>query len=416
MRIAMLSYHTCPLATLGGKDTGGMNVYVRDLTRELGRRGVGVDIFTRSQDEHVPHVLHDLGYGNRIVHIPAGPERPLPKLELAGYITDFRDGIMAFAEQKAIQYSLIHSHYWLSGMAALELRDAWHVPVIQMFHTLAVMKNRVARTPDDASSDMRLEVERRLLRQADRIIAATQAEVAQIQWLYREATDRVVVVPPGVDTSRFYPIDVDEAKEFVGIPDDMRMVLYVGRIESLKGIDTLLGAVRSMIEDGSFDRHPFCVVIIGGNWEDPEDERTDEMKRLLEIRKRHETDDVITFLGKRDQDTLQYYYSAAEVVVVPSYYESFGLVALEAMACGTPVVASETGGLAFLVKDGETGFHVPAGDSEALAEKLNSLLEDESLRARLGEQAAEYAKQYDWSVITDQMLDVYSGLLTKAAG
>ncbi|MFN2147312.1 MAG: glycosyltransferase, partial [Anaerolineales bacterium] len=145
MRIAMISFHTCPLATLGGKDTGGMNVYVRDLTRELGRRGVGVDVFTRSQDEHVPHVLHDLGYGNRIVHIPAGPEVPMAKEELVGKLPEFVSGVEAFAESKGERYDILHAHYWLSGLAALQLREIWRIPIIQMFHTLAAMKNRVAR-------------------------------------------------------------------------------------------------------------------------------------------------------------------------------------------------------------------------------------------------------------------------------
>jgi D-inositol-3-phosphate glycosyltransferase len=146
LRIAMLSYHTCPLATLGGKDTGGMNVYVRDLTRQLGRMGVHVDVFTRSQDEHVPHVLHDLGYGNRVVHVPAGPELPLPKKELAEYVPQFVEGIRTFAAEKGIQYDLIHSHYWMSGLAAEQLADLWNVPIVHMFHTLGEMKNRIART------------------------------------------------------------------------------------------------------------------------------------------------------------------------------------------------------------------------------------------------------------------------------
>jgi len=415
MRVAMISYHTCPLATLGGKDTGGMNVYVRELTRELGRRGVGVDIFTRSQDEHVPHVLHDLGFGNRIVHIAAGPEIPLEKDELVEYLPTFVEGITRVTQSKSLHYELIHSHYWLSGLAALELQSMWNIPVIHMFHTLAVMKNRVAQAPDEVASSGRMEAEKRLLRDADRIIVATQAEVAQIQWLYRENTDRVEVIPPGVDTSRFYPISVDEAKEVIGLPADMKVILYVGRIEPLKGIDTLMRAVSAMKESGVYDRFPFCVAIIGGELKDEGVALSREMKRLTSLRESEGVGENVNFLGSRDQDTLQYYYSAAEVVVVPSHYESFGLVALEAMACGTPVVASETGGLAFLVQDGETGFHVPAGDSDSLAQRLSELLENDELRVRLGRQAADYAKQYDWTLITDQMLDLYESMLPRTA-
>ncbi len=392
-----------------------MNVYVRELTRELGRRGVGVDIFTRSQDEHVPHVLHDLGFGNRIVHIAAGPEIPLEKDELVEYLPTFVEGITRVTQSKSLHYELIHSHYWLSGLAALELQSMWNIPVIHMFHTLAVMKNRVAQAPDEVASSGRMEAEKRLLRDADRIIVATQAEVAQIQWLYRENTDRVEVIPPGVDTSRFYPISVDEAKEVIGLPADMKVILYVGRIEPLKGIDTLMRAVSAMKESGVYDRFPFCVAIIGGELKDEGVALSREMKRLTSLRESEGVGENVNFLGSRDQDTLQYYYSAAEVVVVPSHYESFGLVALEAMACGTPVVASETGGLAFLVQDGETGFHVPAGDSDSLAQRLSELLENDELRVRLGRQAADYAKQYDWTLITDQMLDLYESMLPRTA-
>lgn len=413
MRIAMLSYHTCPLATLGGKDTGGMNVYVRDLTCELGRRGVGVDVFTRSQDEHVPRVVHNLGYGNRVVHVPAGPETPMSKPYLAEYIDIFTEGVLNFAETKGFEYDLIHSHYWLSGLVGLALRQAWNIPLIQMFHTLAVMKNRVARSKEEESSSLRLEAEGRLLREADRVVAATPAEVAQIQWLYREDISRVVVVPPGVDTSHFYPIPKDEAKEYIGVPCHDRMLLFVGRIEPLKGVDTLIEAVGILHGEGVLDEHPFCLAIIGGDPQVSQEQMTAEMERLQSLRKSLGILDLITFLGKRDQDTLQYYYSAAEVVVVPSHYESFGLVALEAMACGTPVVASETGGLAFLVRDGETGFHVPTADPKALAERLRVIIQDDVLRAKLGNQAAKYAKAYAWSEIVEQILDLYSSLQGK---
>jgi D-inositol-3-phosphate glycosyltransferase len=173
MNIAIISYHTCPLATLGGKDTGGMNVYVRDLTRYLGQFGIHADIFTRSQDEHVPHVLHDLGCGNRVVHIPAGPEIPQPKNELEEYIDLFVDNILDFAENKHIHYDLIFSHYWLSGLAALKLKKAWNIPVIHMFHTLALLKNKIARSEKDMEGEFRINGEKKVLSEIDRLIVAT---------------------------------------------------------------------------------------------------------------------------------------------------------------------------------------------------------------------------------------------------
>jgi len=411
MRIAMLSFHTCPLATLGGKDTGGMNVYVRDLTRELGRRGVGVDVFTRSQDEHVPHILHDLGYGNRIVHVPAGPESPISRAALADYLPQFVQGMLDFSHGKDLQYHLIHSHYWLSGLAALALREHWQIPIIHMFHTLGAMKNRVARSPEEVSSEQRLQSEQRMLREADHIVAATQAELAQFQWLYRADPNRITVIPPGVDTSHFYPIPKDEALEFIGTPVKYCMLLYVGRIEPLKGVDTLMEAMAILKREGHLDLYPMCVTIIGGDPQASPEQMSTEMERLTKLCESLGIGELITFLGRRDQDTLQYYYSAAEVVVVPSHYESFGMVALEAMACGTPVIASETGGLAFLVKNGETGFHVPAADPQALANQLKILMQDEHLRTKLGRQASEYAKEFAWSNIADQILELYARVL-----
>ncbi len=407
MNIAMLSYHTCPIATLGGKDTGGMNVYVRELTRHLGQKGVHVDVFTRSQDEHVPHVLHDLGYGNRVVHIPAGLEVPLPKQELVQYLPKFVQGIQEFSEQKGLRYDLIHSHYWMSGVAGGMLKEMWKTPIVHMFHTLGLMKQRVARLPGEAEGEYRLEGEREVLRIADRIVAATPAELAQIQWLYQVKIDHVVIIPPGVDTSRFYPIPPDEAKEFIGVPPCERMLLFVGRIEPLKGIDTLIQAIAIMRKMGVF----VCLLVIGGEPNPSVETENAEMVRLKEMCEQAGLSDLVTFLGKRSQDTLPYYYSAVEAVVVPSHYESFGMVALEAMACGAPVVASQVGGLAYLVKDGETGFTVPVDDPQALAERLALLINDQSLRQRLGRQAAQAAREYAWENIADRIINVYQDLL-----
>lgn len=412
MRIAMLSYHTCPLATLGGKDTGGMNVYVRDLTVQLGNMGVHVDVFTRSQDEHVPHVLHDLGYGNRVVHIPAGIEVPLPRDELLNYIPDFVRGIKDFSESKGIHYDLIHSHYWMSGKAAIELKKDWNIPIVHMFHTLGVMKQRVAKEPEEAESDNRIQGEKEVLSQADVIVAATQAEVAQLQWLYQADMNKITVIPPGVDLRHFYSIPVDEAKEFIKVPVCNRMILFVGRIEPLKGLGSLLKAIAIMRCQVQAESPQFCLMIIGGNPDLTPQTMDSEMARLQLLREQYDLHDFVTFIGQRDQATLPYYYSAANAVVVPSQYESFGMVALEAMACGIPVVASQVGGLAFLVQDGVTGFTVPVDDPSALADRLLKLLYDEDLRTTLGRQAAAFAKQYGWERIAVRIVEAYQTALS----
>lgn len=412
MNIAMLSYHTCPLATLGGKDTGGMNVYVRELTRHLGREGVHVDVFTRSQDEHVPQVLHDLGYGNRVVHIPAGPENPMSKRELAVHIPEFVAGVVDFARQKGENYDLVHAHYWMSGVAAIALREAWGAPTVLMTHTLALLKNRIARGEEEREGAYRIDGETKAIRAADHLVAATEAEQRALVDLYGADPARISIIPPGVDVSHFYPIALDESRAIVGLPMSERVILFVGRIEPLKGLDTLLQAIALLREAGMQCVVPHYLVIIGGDPSASGENLNQEMVRLQKLSHELGLDELVLFLGKRGQEHLPYYYSAADILVMPSHYESFGLVALEAMACGTPVVASQVGGLAHLVLDGQTGFVIPNGDPDLLSKRIAVLLTDDALREKLGRQAAEYARQYSWVNIANRMIGLYQGMLT----
>jgi len=404
MNIAIISYHTCPLATLGGKDTGGMNVYIRDLSIYLGRHGVHADVFTRSQDEHVPHILHDLGHGNRVVHIPAGPEHPRPKQELQDYIEEFTANILTFAEEKNIQYDLIFSHYWLSGLAALRLKNSWGIPVAHMFHTLAHLKNKIAKSEQEKDGQYRIDGELKVMKGADRLIVATNDEKENLVSLYSAKEKKIRIIPPGVDTTHFYPIPVDEAKEYIGMPADENMILFVGRIEPLKGIDTLIHAIAQMRKADVLSRCPHYLYIIGGNPEASGEDANKEMQRLQALCAELDLHDLVLFLGKRDQDSLQYYYSAAEMVVMPSHYESFGMVALEAMACGTPVIATQVGGLQHLVQDGETGFIVPNGDPDALEEKITALICKEEMKERMSRNSIAYAQTFNWDRISKKLI------------
>ena len=408
MNIAMISYHTCPLAILGGKNTGGMNVYVRELTRHLGMQDVHVDVFTRSENEHEPHVSHDLGFGNRVVHIPAGPEVTLSKFELTNYLDVFADRIDEFVQSKGLRYELIHAHYWMSGISGLTLAKRWQVPVLQMFHTLGLVKQMIARSAEEMEGDYRFNGEKTVIEQVDAIIASTESERMQLKDMYHVPDKKIVIIPPGVDTTRFYPIDKSEAREAIGIPEEDRMVLFVGRIEPLKGIDTLIEAMAKL--KMKCHRCPHYLVIIGGDADASPQETNSEMARLKTLSQELGIEDIIIFLGKRDQAKLPYYYSAAEVVVMPSHYESFGMVALEAMACGTPVIASEVGGLRNLIIEGETGFFIARQDSSTLSDKMKMLLLDDTLRNHISQKAAEYARSYDWANITEKMMGVYRKL------
>ena len=278
-----------------------------------------------------------------------------------------------------------------------------------MFHTLGEMKNRIAQSDEERESPERIAGEKRVLARVDRIVTATLAERTQLRFLYKADDRKLITIPPGVDTSHFYPIPPDEAKMAIGIKPDVRMILFVGRIEPLKGLDTLIRAMSCL--KLNHPDHPVHLAIIGGEPDASPQQMSAEMARLQKLCDELALDQTVIFLGKRGQDTLPYYYSAAEVLVMPSHYESFGMVALEAMACGTPVIASEVGGLGFLVQNGETGYTIPDGDPGVLYDKLSILLDDVNLREAMGKRATKYAQSYTWDKIAAQIVRVYQALL-----
>jgi D-inositol-3-phosphate glycosyltransferase len=413
-RVAMLSYHTCPLAKLGGQKTGGMNVYVRDFSQALAAAGVPVDVFTRLQPGCAPLVNHEMGPDCRVIHIPAGPDRLVAVAEMEGYLDEFTAGVLAFAAAEGVQYDLIHAHYWLSGLIGERLRAAWGgVPLVQMFHTLGHMKNAIARSPDEFATAARLAGETHIVQAADRLIAATPAEEEQLITLYGADAAKIAIVPPGVDLQRFKPLGRPAAMQAIGIPPGRKNILFAGRIEPLKGIDTLLAALALLQTDEPHRLDDVCVTIVGGDpWTPVPDS---EMARLQAMAAELGLRDLVAFAGARDQELLPYYFAAAELVVVPSHYESFGMVALESMAMGTPVIASRVGGLAHLVVDGCNGYLVPAGDAPALAARILDLLTCAPCRAEMSRHARAYARGYAWPKIVARMLHVYAEVLEHSA-
>lgn len=414
VRIALISVHTSPLATLGGKEAGGMNVYVRDLARELSARGMAVDVFTRQQSPDAPTV-RDLAPNARVIHLPAGPKSPYDKNKIYAHLPEFAEALTRFAERERIHYSLIHSHYWLSGWVAHQLQQCWGAPFVHMFHTLGHMKNAVAASPTEMEPELRIRVEEQVMQWADCLVAASPLEKAQMAWLYGADPAKIRIIPAGVDTERFRPIPMEIAKAQIGIPQERKLILYVGRIEPLKGIETLFRAIAILAKETPCLCDNICVSIIGGEGESTEATRSAEEQRLRELREQLELRDLVTFLGSKDQDALPYYYSAAYVVVVPSYYESFGMVAVEAMACGVPVIASRAGGLMYTIQDGLTGLLFPSSSPNALAEKLCALLDEPELRNKMGENARQWAQRFAWPNIADQIVALYGELLANKA-
>jgi D-inositol-3-phosphate glycosyltransferase len=403
----MLAVHSSPLAALGGKEAGGMNVYVRELARELGRRGIAVDIFTRAQRRGEPQIV-ELGPNARVVTLRTGPAAPYDKNWVLDYLPEFVRRIRCFADGQDLTYDILHSHYWLSGIAALELRKMWGVPVVHMFHTLGAMKNQIAKTAAWGESDERVMLEGRLLREADAIVAATRLDRTQMQFHYGVESESVVVIPCGVDTTRFRPYDQAEARRRMGLPPTpAKIVLFVGRIEPLKGLDTLIQAMALLAERNTVRRSELNLIVVGGDAHAREDQWGREERRLRELVHKLGIVDIVQFIGSRTQGQLPCLYSAADVVAMPSHYESFGLVALEAQACGTPVVASRVGGLTFTVQDGVSGFLEPYDDPNAFAGRIEQLVLHEGLREEMGAHAIANARAYAWPRIADRVLDLY---------
>ena len=403
LRVAMLSVHTCPLAALGGKETGGMNVYVRELSRELGRMGVEVDVFTRSQNPSIPRVVPFAPHV-RVIHLAAGPEAPMARERIAEHLDEFVEGVDAWRVARG-DYDLVHAHYWLSGAAALALRERWGTPVLQMFHTLGRLKNRVAHVPAEREPRARIAEEERIIATADRIVAANAVERSHLGRDYGADPRRIAVIPCGVDTELFAPRDRVASRRALDL-DGRSVLLYVGRIAPIKGLDTLLDAVaRLRAADGP------RLLVVGGEADEP----TDGHEAALRARAdRLGLGDAVRFLGAQPQDVLPLYYAAADVTILPSYYESFGMVALEAMACASPVIASRVGGLTTTVQDGVTGFLVPEGDGRALAERIAALLADPDLAWRVGREGVRWAARHRWPCVAEAVCREYATLEARA--
>jgi D-inositol-3-phosphate glycosyltransferase len=405
LRVAMLSVHTCPLAALGGKETGGMNVYVREVSRELGRMGVDVDVFTRSQNPAIPRVVQ-LGDRARVIHLRAGVEAPMARERIYEHLDEFVAGVDAWRIAGSVEYDLIHAHYWLSGVAALALKARWSVPVLQMFHTLGRLKNRVARSAAELEPPVRLEEEVRIVTGTDRIVAANVVERAELLRDYGALASQIATIPCGVDTELFSPGDRGDARRRLEL-DERQVLLWVGRLAPIKGLDTLLDAVARLRARGQNVR----LLVVGGDADEPTGGHEASLRRRLEQLR---LGDAVRFVGPQPQSVLPLYYAASDVTVLPSYYESFGMVALEAMACGSPVIASRVGGLVTTIRDGVTGFLVPEGDVGALADRIESLVADGELRWRLGREGVRWAAQHRWPCVAEAVCKEYASLEARA--
>lgn len=402
-RVAMISLHTSPLDQPGTGDAGGMNVYVTELARQLAGRGVEVDIFTRATSSRLEPLV-DLADGVRVRHIAAGPFEGLGKQELPGQLCVFaREVLRVEAQHEPFHYDLVHSHYWLSGQVGALARDRWGVPLVHSMHTMAKVKNSFLAEGDTPEPAVRIIGEGQVVDAADMLIANTDEEAKDLVNHYDAEPSRVEVVHPGVDLDGFEPRSRAATRERLGLPQDADVLLFVGRIQPLKAPDVLLRAAARLVAAEPARRERLVVAVVGG----PSGTGLEHPESLAELADELGISDVVRFVPPVGRDELVDWYAAASLVCVPSYNESFGLVAVEAQACGTPVVAAQVGGLVTAVAHGRSGLLVDGHDPAEWATAVAGVLDDPELHARLSAGAREHAAGFSWQRTADAALAVY---------
>jgi D-inositol-3-phosphate glycosyltransferase len=402
-RLAMISLHTSPLDQPGTGDAGGMNVYVIELARRLARQGIEVDIFTRATSSALEPLVTPYD-GIVVRHIHAGPFEGLTKGELPGQLCVFaREVLRAEAAQPVGHYDAVHSHYWLSGQVGALARDRWGVPLVHSMHTMAKVKNDALADGDVPEPPARIIGEEQVVEAADMLIANTDIEAKQLINLYDAEPGRVEVVHPGVDLSVFRPLDRAVVRRELGLPEDAAVLLFAGRIQPLKAPDVLLRAAAVLVERAPGLRSRLVVPVVGG----PSGSGLDHPHALGDLAEELGIADIVRFVPPVSQADLARWYAAATLVAVPSYNESFGLVAAEAQACGTPVVAAAVGGLTTVVRDGHSGLLVEGHEAGVWADALRRVVEDDALRTRLQAGALEHAREFSWEATAAATLGVY---------
>ena len=404
-RLGVVSYHSSPLVEPGSGDSGGMTIYVRELAEAMAQQGVRTDIFTRATGDQ-PKVTQ-LSPLVRALTIDAGPGS-LSKSELPEYIDEFSAGIIDFSAAEGIHYDAIHSHYWQSGLAAKGLVERWDVPLVHSHHTLARVKNSHLAPGDVPEPQERIDGEEEVIRSADVLVASTDDEWDHLACLYGASHDRLKTIHPGVDHSLFAPGDRAAARARLGLRDEV-VVLYVGRIQRLKGIELAVRAVEQLV--GAVEKEVVFMVVGGASGSDGDD----EVRRLNELVTELDLERNVRFMGPQRHDLLPAFYNASDVLVVCSHSESFGLAALEAQACGTPVVGTPVGGLSYVVRDGESGFLVDTRDPTVFASRLKTLLGDERLIRDFRVEAVRSAQAFSWKRSASEFITLFDCLMIERA-
>lgn len=403
-KIAFISEHASPLAVLGGTDSGGQNVYVDKLTKQLTRLGYDIDIYTRWDDERLPEVV-DCQNGIRVVHVSAGPKEKIRKEDMLQYMDQFTNEMLGFIKSNNLDYQLVHANFFMSGLVASEIKRKLGIPFVITFHALGKVR-RVHQGKADTFSDERFTIEEKIVREADQIIAECPQDREDLLYHYWANQDKISIIPCGFDPNEFYPQDKHLMRMTLGLPTDEKIILQLGRMVPRKGVDTVIDAIALLQKKEP--EIPTRLVIVGGESDTPDPEKTPEIGRLMNRAKKLGVLEKVVFVGRKNRETLRQYYNASDVFVSTPWYEPFGITPLEAMACGTPVIGSNVGGIKFSVINNKTGFLVPPKNPGALADKLKTVLTDNTLHETLRENALSRVNSFfTWEMVAKTMSTLY---------
>ena len=407
-KIAFISEHASPLATIGGTDSGGQNVYVAQLAKELIKIGYSIDIYTRWEDHQVPEcVLWEPNL--RVIHVQAGPKIPVPKEELWTYMPEFFNNMTAFIATQPFEYDLVHANFWMSGWVAMELKKSMHIPYVITFHALGHIR-KLHQKENDRFPEERCEVERLVAAEANRVIAECPQDKDDLINFYQCDPEKIRIAACGFSEEEFFPVESTKAKTLLGFASDEHILLQLGRMVPRKGVETVIRALGHLNLPGRKVR----LVIVGGEKEVPDFTDDSEIARLHRIAQELQVDHMVLFAGRRDREQLRNYYSAADVFITTPWYEPFGITPLEAMACGTPVIGSNVGGIKYSVVDGKTGLLIPPKEPEILAESIRLLLCNPPIRNAMSKAAIEHVHQsFTWEKVASDVHQIYQSVPVK---
>ncbi len=408
MKIAFISEHASPLATLGGVDAGGQNVYVAELSKYLSQEGFEVDIFTRWEDAGQPKIVSWLP-DVRVIHIKAGAVKVIPKEELLHHMPEFRDEMVSFINQEGIDYKLIHAHFFMSAWVACELKAQLSIPFVVTFHALGIIR-RMHQKGKDSFPAERLQIEKNAIAQADQVIAECPQDREDLIRYYMADPKKITVIPCGFCPDNFHPVNKTLARQIIGIHSDERIILQLGRMVPRKGVDNVIESLAILRNNNIKIR----LLIVGGESDLPDPVICPEIGRLQQLAVAKGVEGSITFTGRKNRNLLKFYYAAADIFITTPWYEPFGITPLESMACGTPVIGANVGGIKFSVVDGKTGFLVPPNDPQALSEKIATLLADEALLNSMRINSLLRVNTFfTWEKIAEMTTDVYEQIVEE---